>query len=226
MMARHETSTAAWMELSEAADYLGVHFTTLRRWADDGKVPYIRTPGGRRRFNRAELSAFLVSMRSGSAQHESMIAQGFEATGHAGARLTHVGVSQEPWYSRLDEMQRNAMRSEGQRLMAVLMQYATRSNGGEVFLAEGRRLAAHYGEACHSANLSLVETVQAFVRVRRSIMDSVYQAGALAGSPDADTWRLYDRMNNFLDNMLLATLEAYEGAGKKLLGTQDAGSSP
>ena len=36
-----------WLDLSAAADYLGVHFTTLRRWTDDGKVPCIRTPGGR-----------------------------------------------------------------------------------------------------------------------------------------------------------------------------------
>ena len=43
-------------------------------------------------------------------------------------------------------------------------------------------------------------------------MDSVYQAGALAGAPDTDTWRLYDRMNTFLDNMLLAMLESFDRA--------------
>ncbi len=55
-----------------------------------------------------------------------------------------------------------------------------------------------------------METAKAFVRVRRSIIDSVYEAGTLAGTPDSDTWRLYDRMNTFLDAMLLATLEAYD----------------
>ncbi len=62
--------------------------------------------------------------------------------------------------------------------------------------------------------LSLGETIQTFINVRRGIMDSVYQAGALAGAPDADAWRLYDRMNTFLDTMLLAMLEAFEsGSG-------------
>jgi len=41
--------------------------------------------------------------------------------------------------------------------------------------------------------LSLVDTVRAFILVRRSITDSVYEAGTLAGPPDTDTWRLYDR---------------------------------
>jgi excisionase family DNA binding protein len=210
-------SSSPWLELSEAAEFVGVHFTTLRRWANDGKVPYIRTPGGRRRFNRAELAAFLSSLRQGESKAVAMVAESVSDQHPAVGQLTHVGVNQEPWYGRLDESQRSAMRSEGQQLMAVLMQYATRSNGGQVFLAEGRRLATRYGEACREASLSLVETVQAFVRVRRSIMDSVYEAGALAGSPDADTWRLYDRMNNFLDSMLLAMLEAYNAGGNPLL---------
>jgi len=206
--------SSSWLELSEAADLLGVHYTTLRRWADAGQVPCIRTPGGRRRFDRDELIAFLNGLRQGENQALAVT--------HEAARLPvvtgvkHIGVSEEPWYSRLDESQRSSMRNDGQRLMAVLMQYATRTNGGEAFLQEGRRLAASYGQACHAAGLTLVETVRAFLLVRRSIRDSVYQAGALAGSPDADTWRLYDRMNTFLDSMILATLEAFDTARQVL----------
>ncbi len=196
-----------WLSLSEAADFLGVHFTTLRRWTDAGKAPCIRTPGGQRRFDQAELAAFLDSLRQGDSRAIAIVAEDeFTAGPH---KLTDVGVTEEPWYGRLDDSQRAAMRNEGQQLMAVLLQYATRSNGGEVFLDEGRRLASQYGLACRGSGLSLVETTQAFIRVRRTIMDSVYEVGSLAGAPDADAWRLYDRMNNFLDAMLLATLESF-----------------
>jgi excisionase family DNA binding protein len=193
-----------WLELGQAADLLGVHFTTLRRWVDENRVPSYRTPGGRRRFRQSELVAFVRSLRTGDpvatpAALLPMVAQ-----------VPHLGVSGEPWYSKFDDAQRLALRNEGRQMMAVLLQYATRTNGGEVFLDEGRRMAVDYGLTCRRAGLSLVETAHAFVRVRRSIMDSVYQAGSLAGSPDAETWRLYDRMNTFLDSMLLATLEAYE----------------
>lgn len=205
-----EGATSPWLELSEAADFLGVHFTTLRRWANAGQVPCIRTPGGRRRFSRAELTAFLAGL------HSAKLA---DPQAHAGpglpapvAHLSHTGLSREPWYPRLDDAQRAAMRVEGQGLMAVLIQFATRTNGGEVFLDEGRRVASRYGIACQRAGLTLGETIQTFINVRRSIMDSVYGAGALAGAPDADTWRLYDRMNTFLDNMLLAMLESFESA--------------
>jgi excisionase family DNA binding protein len=193
-----------WLELGEAAQLLGVHFTTLRRWANDGQVPCYRTPGGQRRFKESELRAFLNSLHTGDAGLPVL------AVLPPAYATPRVGVAGEPWASKFDAAQRTALRSEGRQMMAVLMQYATRGNGGEVFLEEGRRMAGDYGRLCRSAGLSLVETAQAFMRVRRSIMNSVYEAGTLAGSPDAETWRLYDRMNHFLDSMLLATMEAYE----------------
>lgn len=202
-----------WLDLSVAADYIGVHFSTLRRWANDGKVPCIRTPGGRRRFTKAELDAFISSLRQGESSVSTAL-QRLERRVTVG-RAGHLGVQDEPWYNRLDDTQRRAMRTEGQQLMAVLMQYATRRNGGEAFLDEGKRLAVHYGEVCYTVRLSLVETVRAFILVRRSIADSVYGAGALAGPPDEETWRLYDRMNHFLDMMLLTILEAYDRSRSK-----------
>jgi excisionase family DNA binding protein len=206
-----------WLYLGAAADYLGVHFTTLRRWADAGDVPCIRTPGGRRRFLRSDLTDFLASLQQGESR-ESMLA--------GSLRTRQVGVSGEPWYGRLDEAQRTAMRQGGQQLMAVLMQYATRSDGGEAFLLEGQRLAATYGVACHQGGLSLIETLRAFMLVRRSISDSVHQAGALAGAPDTETWRLYDRVATFLDAMLIATVDAYERAHPRNLPCPDPTREP
>lgn len=203
-----------WLELSEAADYLGIHFTTLRRWADDGRVLCIRTPGGRRRFKKEELDAFVASLRQGDSRAVALLRKFDQPVAIEG--VGHSSVREEPWYNRLDETQRSAMRAEGQQLMAVLMQYATRAAGGEAFLKEGRRLAGHYGEVCHAVGLSLVETVRAFNLVRRSITDSVYEAGALAGPPDADSWRLYDRTNHFLDTMLLTILEAFDNARSRV----------
>ncbi len=52
-----------WLDLSEAAVYLGVHFTTLRRWSDAGDVACIRTPGGRRRYALSDLQRFLEGLR-------------------------------------------------------------------------------------------------------------------------------------------------------------------
>lgn len=223
MMTSPASDAARWFGLSEAADYLGVHFTTLRRWTDDGKVPCIRTPGGRRRYRLAELTAFLASLQQGEPRALAPAAGGAGLAGLLPPK--HLCISAEPWYGRLDEGTRAAMRHGGRQLMAVLIQYAARREGGEAFLEEGRRLAAAYGEECRRTGMTLVETLRAFLLVRRAINDSVHQAGALAGTPDVDTWRLYDRMATFLDAMLIATVAGFEQAQARALPITDPSSS-
>jgi len=48
----------ALLRLKAAAEVLGVHPVTLRRWADEGPVPVVR-PGRERRFRTEELERFL-----------------------------------------------------------------------------------------------------------------------------------------------------------------------
>ncbi len=47
---------------SQAALYLGVSLATIRRWTDAGHIACYRTPGGQRRFSRAQLDSFISSM--------------------------------------------------------------------------------------------------------------------------------------------------------------------
>jgi excisionase family DNA binding protein len=48
-----------WLTLGQAAKYLGVAQSTIRKWSDQGLVPAFYTPGGHRRFRRQDLDAFL-----------------------------------------------------------------------------------------------------------------------------------------------------------------------
>jgi excisionase family DNA binding protein len=48
-----------WLTLGEAARFLGVAQSTIRKWSDQGRVPAFYTPGRHRRFLRADLEAFL-----------------------------------------------------------------------------------------------------------------------------------------------------------------------
>ena len=39
------------LSITQAAERLGVHYQTLRAWADKGLVPVVRLPSGYRRFD-------------------------------------------------------------------------------------------------------------------------------------------------------------------------------
>jgi len=60
-----ERNPARRLELtaSEAARVLGVSLSTVRRWSDAGVLPTYRTPGGQRRYSRAEVEQFVTSLQ-------------------------------------------------------------------------------------------------------------------------------------------------------------------
>ncbi|HEX4519617.1 MAG TPA: response regulator [Gaiellaceae bacterium] len=53
------TGEPDWLTLGQAAKYLGVAQSTIRKWSDEGRVPAFYTPGGHRRFRRADLESFI-----------------------------------------------------------------------------------------------------------------------------------------------------------------------
>lgn len=53
-----------WLTLGQAAAFLGAAQSTVRKWADGGRVPAFYTPGGHRRFKRVDLEAFLAGPRA------------------------------------------------------------------------------------------------------------------------------------------------------------------
>jgi excisionase family DNA binding protein len=52
-----------FLNVSDAADFLGVSAASLRKWSDQGIVQVYRTPGGQRRYSPEDLEQFLASMR-------------------------------------------------------------------------------------------------------------------------------------------------------------------
>jgi excisionase family DNA binding protein len=56
---RAPTSEPDWLTLGQAAKFLGVAQSTIRKWSDQGRVPAFYTPGGHRRYRRRDLETFL-----------------------------------------------------------------------------------------------------------------------------------------------------------------------
>jgi excisionase family DNA binding protein len=48
-----------WLTLGQAAKYLGMAQSTIRKWSDSGRLRAFYTPGGHRRYRRSDLDQFL-----------------------------------------------------------------------------------------------------------------------------------------------------------------------
>lgn len=58
--------TGYTLTADQAAEIMGVHPATLKRWARAGKVPAAKTPGGIYRFRQSDLDAALVPVAAAS----------------------------------------------------------------------------------------------------------------------------------------------------------------
>lgn len=198
-----------WMDLSEAAEYLGVHFTTLRRWADAGEISYMRTPGKRRRFSLKALEDFIEKRQQGHEVEENWDEPlKARAINLARASVQNIRGS-EKWLDQIDQEQRMHMKSTGHRLMALLLQYNSRSEGGEAFLEEGKRIMGEYSQVCAVKGLSMLETVRIFLFFRLSILDAVHETSYLHSGSDQDSLRLFHRTTKFLDDLILELIGSY-----------------
>jgi len=56
---RRPAGESDWLTLGQAAKYLGVAQSTIRKWSDQKKLPAFYTPGGHRRYRRSDLDVFL-----------------------------------------------------------------------------------------------------------------------------------------------------------------------
>jgi excisionase family DNA binding protein len=70
---RAPTSDPDWLTLGQAAKYLGVAQSTIRKWSDQGRVPAFYTPGGHRRYRRQDLDNFLSRSGPGGAVQQGPV---------------------------------------------------------------------------------------------------------------------------------------------------------
>ncbi len=67
------TPPADWLTLGQAARYLGVAQSTIRKWSDSGRLPAFYTPGGHRRFRKGDLDQFLGESRGGAGSRQTVL---------------------------------------------------------------------------------------------------------------------------------------------------------
>jgi excisionase family DNA binding protein len=202
-------SNPEWLELAEASQMLGVHPSTLRRWADAGKIEHARTLSGRRRFQRSAVERVRKSMGQPAESQQPAQFNEFTTLDLARQRTGNLTALQAGWLHNLNDEQKLLFRYSGQRLLGLMVQFISRSDGAEAFLEEGRKVAGDYGWICYKAGLSITQTAEAFLYFRRSMVESVQATTGLGGPNDVDGPRIFLRTIDFFDSLLVATIESY-----------------
>ncbi len=203
------TATPDWLTLSEASRFLGIHPITLRAWVDAGLVRAFRTPGRHRRFRRAELIEFMEQQRS-IPETRTLIPAPDQTLQRMRREMDASSLQQAPWYAQLSGKQRAKHRELGQRLLGLLLQFVSRNDNTRHFLEDARTLTRRYGEDLAKAKLPSGEIARAFLFFREMVIQATYPPESFHPQVDADGVRLLQRINIFMDELLITTLDAYD----------------
>jgi excisionase family DNA binding protein len=196
-----------WLSLSEVAELLGVHPSTVRNWADAGTLPAHRTQGGHRRFQREAIELWQDSQRVRDPQDANVLAQ--SALGFARMQITEGRLEEEDWYQKLSEEARDAYRKSGRQLMQGLMRYQT--EGEETAKREAHAIGVDYASLGRRHGLTSIQAAQAFLFFRNVLQESTLHVFEAAAIQTPAMWgELFRRISGYTDEILLALLETYQ----------------
>ncbi len=195
-------SSSDLLSLSEAATLLGVHPATLRRWADQGDVLVMVTPGGHRRFPRTEIER-LTGLASPTDDDETLASLLVERV----LTRTRERLPEQAgagWMAGLDAGARREKRETGRRLMELL-QAALAAEAGELpgLLDDVRDIGQAYTADARRRGLGLTDVLHAVTFFRDQTIDGVLATDAVATDREAGR-RAVQRVNAFFNAILLA----------------------
>ncbi len=197
-----------YLSLSEASRLLGVHSTTLRRWADAGTVPVYVTPGGHRRFAVADIEALCARtmLTANQALADTWARQALNQ-----ARTELQRVEQSPnWLAQFEDKERDIWRRMSMQLMGVVLRYVSAQDEDEALIEEARTLGATYAMYALRFNIPLSTALEAALFFRDSLIDAAMELPNRAHLPSQDTSRLLRRINHVLNAVQLAVATGYE----------------
>lgn len=207
-MANLLPETEQWLTLSKAAQHLNVHPTTLRRWADNGDILFMLTPGGHRRFSSTDIQDFANGRR------QLRRTQGVEEMWAERALIEtrqQIAAKQDrPWLANHDADRREEHRVLGRQLMGLTLQYVSNPDSNGNILEQARVVGLAYGRLAREENLPLTDALQAAMFFRDMLIEVALQLPEETRIQPQANVQLMRRINKLLNTVNLAIAELYE----------------
>jgi excisionase family DNA binding protein len=203
----NEGAGGATVGLSGAAALAGVSISTLRRWADEGRLPSFRTAGGHRRFHVGDIQRALLPTRPEVAQIEVF---GELAASRIRRQLSAPRARELDWMSGIDDHGRERLALLGRHLLTTIEEYLGRRRQRAAVLAEARQFGLLYGRELSSSRFTVRQAIEAFTFFRRSLEEAARRYAVQSQRPQTELDDLRDQLDVLNDRVLLGIAEAYE----------------
>ena len=201
--------TKKWLSVNEVSKILGVHPSTVRIWADEGRLPVYRTAGGHRRFSLEEIELWKSKSRQdkGGVLDDEEIASNILRRVHF--NISKEALAQESWYQKLSEESRMKYRRTGGDFLQGLLHSLTSKDMKDILL-EAEALGYEYAAYGRRAGLTYVEGAKAFLFFRKMLFSAITEVYQTSMVSNHLAWKeLLNRLGDFTDAVLISLLKTY-----------------
>ncbi len=160
-------SEEALVSISEASRILGVSEPALRQWTDEGKIKAFVTPGGHRRYSKAELKRFMGSHQKTLGIKDFALQLEDTVPVHREIDRAFLNTS---WSANFDEKSQEQLSTLGRRLLDLIIRYVTEPAKREETIQQAHDVGRSFGQTLSELGLPLTDSVEAFLRHRGPIM--------------------------------------------------------
>ncbi|HWC30161.1 MAG TPA: helix-turn-helix domain-containing protein [Dehalococcoidia bacterium] len=200
------SASGRWVSLARACEILGADESTLRRWADAGRLRVYRTPGGHRRFSLSDLE----SMVAGDNRHRGAGEVERLAVAKIRRQLQRARQEDHGWYGSLSDISRQRLRDLGRRLVEMAGEYMDKRTRRASLLDEALEIGGEYGRVLIEAGLPLPSAVGAYIGFRKTIDETTNQAALRESMPVDEALAASGQVHALGDQVLLGMTAAYE----------------
>lgn len=196
------------VSISEASHILGVSEASLRQWTDEGKIKAFVTPGGHRRYSKAELIRFMDSNQKMLGIKDLVVELADPAKMHR--EIFRASIETTSRYNKLNAESREHLANLGRRLLSLIVQYITEPSQRQETLKLARDIGNGFGETLVHTGLSLTDSVEAFILHRKPIVEAATHLVSRKEAFDGHIVEAIPLIVQVMDEALVALVATYQ----------------
>jgi excisionase family DNA binding protein len=187
---------------------LGVSEPTLRQWTDEGKIRAFITPGGHRRYNKAELRSFTGKQQRVHGIKD--LVTRIEDTPPLHRELAHTHFAATSWYGKLDAESQTHLAESGRQLLHLVTRYITEPLKQKEVEELARGIGSDFGEQVAKLGLSLTESLEAFMLHRNPVINAATDLMKRREALNERAVEALPLVTHIMDETLISLVAAYQ----------------
>jgi len=158
------------VSIGEASRILGVSEATLRLWTDEGKIRAFVTPGGHRRYSKADLRRF--AGLQGKVHGVKDVVSGLEEAASLPRDIAQTSFPDTAWYGKLSPESCQNLARCGRRLLDLVIRYITEPSRRDETIRLSQDVGKDFGTELAGLGVPLTDALEAFLLHRTPFVDA------------------------------------------------------